>query len=857
MSMSKGGRKIGSIFFTIAIVITVVIASVVGTTSFIEMRSGTELSEEFVADMARLESTLVADNLAGAVKFGKVEPIQQTFYDIAHDSQGQVIGTLAMSADGAVLAVSEDGRQIEAELVELAEQALASGEIATAQGGHWIAVPIRYGANNDVIGVISNAWSPEFLQERFTEKLVFALLMAGLASVLAIAAALFVFGRLIVRPLTQSRKAIVAISDSDYSVEISGEQRNDEIGDINRAVSVLRDKLAKAHAGQEEALFKSTAFMGCNSSIMIVDPDLVIRHANDKMYELFDNLSDAMAKMAPKLDIKNLVGQSAGVFHKNTQNIRSLLENQGGKPLSTIIKFGESRISLTISAIDSEDGVRAGYVLEWADITTNWYNGAVIDAIDANQMKADFDISGAFIAANAPFLEAVEASQDSLNGTKLSGIATPTDSGMTIDAVTRTVLESGAFAGKIKFQSKNGPVICSDGSLTCVRDHTGKPIRFLWLGRDVTTAENEIEAARVQRREAERNQTEVVEALRVGLSKLSGGDLTASIDKPFSGTYEELRGDYNRTVETLANALGEIAKNAENIHNEASEISSTADGLSRRTESTAATLEQTAAALDELTSSVNAAASGAARADEAVTAAKANAEDSGKVVLDTVSAMDQIAESSDRITSIIKVIDDIAFQTNLLALNAGVEAARAGDAGRGFAVVASEVRALAQRSSDAAREINDLIAKSGTQVKTGVDLVGRTGKALQQIVESVSEISSLVSDIATSSRQQSASLSEINSSVADLDQSTQQNAARLEETTAASESLRNDSVKLVDTVSHFKISSSTRETNGVVSGANRQPRDTNRSGHEASETRAPAPKRVVGAQAASAQWEDF
>ena len=368
------------------------------------------------------------------------------------------------------------------------------------------------------------------------------------------------------------------------------------------------------------------------------------------------------------------------------------------------------------------------------------------------------------------------------------------------------MLNEKPYIGQFQLAGTDGDTTTIDGSLSCVRNHKGDPIRILLLGKDVTESEAELKTARRERIENERSQNQVVEELRIGLSKLSSGDLTSIISTPFHEKYEELRSDFNRAVENLAKAMNEIAEDAENIHNEARDISTTADGLSKRTESTAATLEQTAAALDELTSSVNETAGGAAKADQAVTAAKGNAEDSGKVVLDTVAAMDQIADSSERITSIIKVIDDIAFQTNLLALNAGVEAARAGDAGRGFAVVASEVRALAQRSSDAAREINELIEKSGSKVKTGVDLVGKTGVALQQIVGSVSEISKLVANIAESSRQQSENLNEINSSLSQLDQSTQQNAARLEETTAASESLRNDAVSLVNTVSHFKLS---------------------------------------------------
>ncbi|KIC35150.1 methyl-accepting chemotaxis protein, partial [Leisingera sp. ANG-M7] len=235
---------------------------------------------------------------------------------------------------------------------------------------------------------------------------------------------------------------------------------------------------------------------------------------------------------------------------------------------------------------------------------------------------------------------------------------------------------------------------------------------------------------------------------------------------------------------------------AASIRNGASEISQASDDLSHRTESQAATLEQTAAALDELTASVKSAAEGARSVEATMEDAKQEARNSGEVVQSAVSAMTEIEESSNKISQIISVIDDIAFQTNLLALNAGVEAARAGEAGRGFAVVASEVRALAQRSSDAAMEIKTLISDSSGQVARGVDLVGKAGDALQSIVSQVTHISQLVSGIAEGAAEQSTGLNEINTGVTQLDQVTQQNAAMVEEATAAGHMLKTDAGKL-------------------------------------------------------------
>lgn len=235
------------------------------------------------------------------------------------------------------------------------------------------------------------------------------------------------------------------------------------------------------------------------------------------------------------------------------------------------------------------------------------------------------------------------------------------------------------------------------------------------------------------------------------------------------------------------------------------EVSSASDQLSKRTEQQAASLEQSAAALDEITASGKKASEGAALASEAVTATKMDAQKAGAVVRRTVEAMGNIETSARQINQIIGVIDEIAFQTNLLALNAGVEAARAGDSGRGFAVVASEVRALAQRSAGAAKEIKALISKSADQVADGVQLVAETGKSLEQIVGQVEHISALVIDIAAGAREQSVGLSEVNTAINSMDQATQQNAAMVEETSAASHSLNQEAVNLANLMGQFKI----------------------------------------------------
>ena len=296
----------------------------------------------------------------------------------------------------------------------------------------------------------------------------------------------------------------------------------------------------------------------------------------------------------------------------------------------------------------------------------------------------------------------------------------------------------------------------------------------------------------------------VVGSIGSGLARLAAGELTFRLSETLPAAYEKIRLDFNAAMTKLQDTMQSISTNTEGVRAGAGEITQASDDLARRTEQQAATLEQTAAALDQITATVRRTAEGATEARKLVSNAKNDAERSGEVVRETVGAMSKIETSSKEIGSIIGVIDEIAFQTNLLALNAGVEAARAGDAGRGFAVVATEVRALAQRSADAAKEIKALISTSGTQVDSGVKLVNETGKALERIVAQVGQLNTLVTEIAASAQEQATGLNEVNTAVNQMDQVTQQNAAMVEQATAASHSLANEAGELARLIAQFQ-----------------------------------------------------
>jgi methyl-accepting chemotaxis protein len=318
-------------------------------------------------------------------------------------------------------------------------------------------------------------------------------------------------------------------------------------------------------------------------------------------------------------------------------------------------------------------------------------------------------------------------------------------------------------------------------------------------------ADRERAANEAAKAELDRQRLQVVNSIASGLDRLSKGDMTSRLQQAFPDEYEKLRADFNTTADSLRAALTSIAQATDGISSGSDQIAQSSDDLSARTERQAASLEQTSAALNTITATVKQMAGGAGQAASLVANARGEAEASGVVVEQAVRAMGNIKSSSDRVNQIIGVIDEIAFQTNLLALNAGVEAARAGDAGRGFAVVASEVRALAQRSAEAAKEIKELIRASTAEVESGVDLVDRTGHALKAIIAKVLEIDELVKRISTSAAEQATGLNEVNAAVGEMDRVVQENAAMVEESTAAANALKNESLELSSLVGRFRI----------------------------------------------------
>jgi methyl-accepting chemotaxis protein len=431
---------------------------------------------------------------------------------------------------------------------------------------------------------------------------------------------------------------------------------------------------------------------------------------------------------------------------------------------------------------------------------------AQVAALDGAQAVCEFAMDGQIQRANGNFLQLAGYGAAELAGRSYAALVGPEQAADPEHRELWLKLNRGeVVTTRLRLLTRSGEVRWLRAAYAPAKDENGRPLKVFCFGSDVTQAIVESEAVEAERRQLQSEQGALIGVLAEHLHRVANGDLTAVIDTEFEGAYRAIKDDFNAAILAIRDALRGIATAGDQLRSGSGEIAHAAEELSQRTEQQAASLEETAAALDQITATVKRSADGAAQASKAASAARVDAERSGEVVRQAVEAMSQIETSSKQIAQIIGVIDEIAFQTNLLALNAGVEAARAGEAGRGFAVVAQEVRALAQRSADAAREIKTLISSSNRHVDQGVKLVGETGSALGDIVGKVTEIDSLINEIARSSTEQATGLNQVNASVNQMDQVTQRNAAMVEETNAAAAGLLNEAEQLGASIARFRM----------------------------------------------------
>ncbi len=571
--------------------------------------------------------------------------------------------------------------------------------------------------------------------------------------------------RQVSQPLQGVMATLRALAEGDYHRYVPVED-NGEIGELNRTVKSLAIKLGfEVNDAKEQgarSLRIKQALDNVVSNVMMADPDGRIIYMNGAVTQMMRNAQSDLQVVLPDFDADNLMGRNIDDFHARPEHQRGMI-NALKSTFRGRIAVGSRSFDLIANPVSSEEGIRLGTVVEWADVT--------------DQLLAEKQIEELIDQASMGQLD--------------------------------SRLDTEMYQG------------------------------FM---RNIANGVNQMLDSVV----------EPIKALRPVLTGLAEGDLTRQMNGEYHGEFSHLNEAINTSMLKLQQMAGEIRHAGASITTGASEISHGNTTLSQRTESQAASLEETAASMEEMTSTVKKNAENAQEANRLADNARSLAETGGEIAGKVVNSMGEISQSSGKIAEIIGVIDEIAFQTNLLALNAAVEAARAGEQGRGFAVVASEVRNLAQRSASAAKEIKELISDSVEKVEEGARYVDESGKALQEIMTAVENVSAIIGEIASASQEQATGIDQVNTAVTQMDEGTQQNAALVEQVAAASESMEDQARQLQSLVNFFRVDNDTGDASAAPA-----PAPVHKAPASQRMASAAAPARAVPAASEAEEWEEF
>lgn len=587
----------------------------------------------------------------------------------------------------------------------------------------------------------------------------------------------------------------------------------------------------------------------CQANVMMADANLNIIYLNHSLEQMLRINESEIQKHLSEFKVDRLIGTNVDIFHKKPSHQRNLLAELK-TPFNTKIKLGFLTFDLIATPVFNAQKQRLGTVVEWRDMTEELARRAeervihnenlrirdALNNIDTCVMIADDKNNIIFLnkAVNV-MLQQAEAdirkifpdfSAANLLGRNMDVFhKNPAHQRALVERLSQPYVSTIKISNRT-FRLTANPILNDEGKRlgTVVewKDRTAEVEAESDIARIVESAVQGNFAERI----SEKGKTDFMLTLAKGLnemtiasesaladinrvlSSVANGDLTQRITENYHGAFNDLKNSCNQTAENLSSMLGEIKYAAETINTASNEISQGNTDLSSRTEQQASSLEETASSMEELTGTVRQNSDNAKQANLLAARASEVAFSGGSIIDDVVKTMASINESSQKIADIIGVIDGIAFQTNILALNAAVEAARAGEQGRGFAVVAAEVRTLAQRSANAAKDIKSLISDSVGKIRSGNELVDKSGSTMKEVVTAIKRVNDIMSEIAAASLEQASGIDEINKAINQMDEMTQQNAALVEQAAAASESLMSQAEQLNDHVSMFKIDES-------------------------------------------------
>lgn len=710
--------------------------------------------------------------------------------------------------------------------------------------------------------------------------------------------------RSIIKPLRAMTDSLNNLAEGNYNIEIAEQDRKDEIGQIAQALVVLRQFSEDSSIEAVKNARVKVSLDSVTSNVLIADENNIVIYTNPSILKMMKVAEKDIQKEIPSFNSDKIIGGSVDVFGKTNDTKNNTLTNITST-YETQIVVGIRSFDLVANPVLDSSGKRVGTVVEWKDVTAKKAAEEAkkieearstriqtsLDSVTSNVMLADENnniiymngsVSSMFqrvesdlkkdlpkfetdkvVGSNIDIFHKNPSHQQNMLKTLSSTYRTKiVVGGRTFSLIANpvngskgerlgTVVEWNDITAELAIENEVSKVVeaTSAGDFTKRLEVAGKQGFMLSLAEGINKI-GEISF---------KGLSETVSILRT----LSEGNLTKKIEGEYQGLFDDIKQSLNTTITQLQKTVGTIMVSASSVNSASSEISAGSNDLSERTEQQASTLEETAASMEEITGAVRQNTENSNNANSLAENAKNIAGKGGKIVTDAVEAMSKITASSQKISDIIGVIDDIAFQTNLLALNAAVEAARAGDAGKGFAVVASEVRSLAGRSAAASKDIKALITESSEQVKNGSELVNQTGNSLKEIEKSITEVAAIISEIAAASSQQATGIEEINSAVAQMDEMTQQNAALVEENTAAAEALVEQANDLEQLMRFFTIDENSANNNqpkaresSRTSAAKpaTKPKATKSESHHESK-----PKKVAssGGKKYDDEWEEF